>query len=68
MIRPRYRRVLWFLGGLALGTMLALVPLTAKSTGDDHVLSDSLATAEFMISIFIAMVLVHLMRRSGRGR
>jgi hypothetical protein len=48
--------------------MLALVPLTAKSTGDDHVLSDSLATAEFMISIFIAMVLVHLMRRSGRGR
>ena len=68
MRRFGHHSIMWFLGGLALGTMLALIPLTAKSTGHDHVLSDSLATAEFMISIFIAVVLVHMMRRTGSGR
>jgi hypothetical protein len=68
MKRPGHHRVLWFLGGLALGTMLAIIPLTAKSIDGDNALSDRLATAEFMISIFIAVVLVHLMRRSGSGR
>jgi hypothetical protein len=68
MRRPGYSKVVWFLGGLALGTMLGLIPFTAKSSGDGYVLSDRLATAEFMLSLFIAMALVYLVKRSGSRR
>jgi hypothetical protein len=53
---------------LALGTLLVLIPLTARRIGDSDVLPDRLATAEFIISVFIAMALVHRRRRFRNGK
>ena len=63
MKRPGYRKVLWFMVGLALGTLLVLIPLTTKNISNNGMLPDRLAAAEFIISLFIAVALVRLSRR-----
>lgn len=68
MGRQSRRNFPWPLGIIALIFIVLLIPFTVGKGGDNNVLSDRLATAEFIISLLIAMGLIYRRRRNFHKR